>query len=414
MHRSAWGRLVLLAIASLRPSLSIAAEPHPTSGAVVRWPDVAAAADRHPLLLEAAARARGAAGTVTSARELPNPTFGLSAGDGRPRDGGATRREWGYSVELPLEFLATRGSRVAAAAASEEGSRQEVRTVRLQVLRDLRRSFVELVHAQAVVEAGAELEVQVAQLAALVRKRAERGEGRPTEVPRVEIELERLRGALERSRAVEEAQRQRLSTWLGAPLTRAEADLSAPLPLPPLDELRERLVSSNPAIQASRARLEAAGKEASAERWERFPKFSVGAAHAEELDRVATTFSATVAIPLWNWNQGKIRQADAAVEGERARLDALSRELSAQVAGAWQGCAVGQAAVRRFQVEIVPRAEGSARTLGRAFELGEAGLLDVIDARRVLLDARREYLDLLLDMQNACGDLAALAGLELP
>jgi cobalt-zinc-cadmium efflux system outer membrane protein len=52
--------------------------------------------------------------------------------------------------------------------------------------------------------------------------------------------------------------------------------------------------------------------------------------------------------------------------------------------------------------------------MGRAFELGEASLLDVIDTRRVLLDTRREYLDLLLDMQNACGDLAALAGLELP
>lgn len=414
MHRSAWGRLVLLTIASLPPSLSVAAEPQPTSGAVVRWPDVAAAANRHPLLLEAAARARGAAGTVTSARELPNPTFGLSAGDGRPRDGGATRREWGYSVELPLEFLATRGSRVAAAKASEEGALQEAKTVRYQVLRDLRRAFVELVHDQAVVQAGSELEAQVAHLAALVRKRAERGEGRPTEVPRVEIELERLRGALERTRAAEVAQRQRLSTWLGAPVTRAEADLSAPLPLPPLDELRERLLSSNPAVQASRARLEAASKEASAERWERFPKFSVGAARVEELDRSASTVSATVTIPLWNWNQGKVRQADAAMEGERARLDALTRGLTADLGGAWQGCAAGQAAVRRFQVEILPRAEGSARTLGRAFELGEAGLLDVIDARRVLLDTRREYLDLLLDMQNGCGDLAALAGLELP
>ncbi len=311
---------------------------------------------------------------------------------------GAARREWGYSVELPLEFLATRSSRVAAAKASEEGARQESKTVRFQVLRELRRAFVELVHDQAVVEAGSELEAQVAQLAALVRKRAERGEGRPTEVPRVEIELERLRGALERSRAAEEAQRQRLSTWLGAPVTRAEADLSAPLPLPPLDELRERLLSSNPAVQASRARLQAAAEEASAEKWERFPKLSVGAARVEELDRSASTVSANVTIPLWNWNQGRVRQAEAALEGERARLDALTRGLTADLGGAWQGCSAGQAAVRRFQAEILPRAEGSARTLGRAFELGEAGLLDVIDARRVLLDTRRGYLELLLDM----------------
>ncbi len=381
---------------------------------VLRWPEVSAAVGRHPLLLEAAARENGAAGAVSTARVLPNPIFGLSVGDGRPRDGGSGRREWGYSVELPLEFLATRGSRVDAARAAQEGVHQDARAVRLQVTRELRRTFVALAHGQSVVEAGDELAGQAAQLAALVRKRAERGEGRPTEVPRVEIELERLRNAVERARASADAQRQRLSTWMSAPVGRVEADLAAPLPLPPLAELQDRVLASSPVVQASRARLQAAAEEASAERWERMPKLSVGAAHVDELDRTANTVTANLTLPLWNWNQGRIRQAEAVEEGERARLDATSRELTAGLSDAWRGCAAGQAAAGRFRSEILPRAEGSARTLGRAFELGEAGLLDVIDARRVLLDTRREYLDLLLDMQNACGDLAALAGLELP
>jgi cobalt-zinc-cadmium efflux system outer membrane protein len=383
-------------------------EPEPIP--VLRWPEVAAAVVRHPLLLEAAAREKGAAGAVSTASVLPNPIFGAAAGEGRPRDGGASRREWGYSVELPLEFLATRGSRVDAARAAQEGVHQDAKAVRLQVTRELRRTFVAVVHGQSVVEAGDELAGQAAQLAALVRKRAERGEGRPTEVPRVEIELERLRNAVERARATVDAQRHRLSTWLGAPVGRVEADLAAPLPA----DLQERVLASSPVVQASKARLQAAAEEASAERWERMPKLSVGAAHVDELDRTATTVTANVTLPLWNWNQGKIRQAEAVQEGERARLDAASRELTAGLSDAWRGCAAGQAATRRFQEEILPRAESSARTLGRAFELGEAGLLDVIDSRRVLLDTRREYLDLLLDMQNACGDLAALAGLELP
>lgn len=109
-----------------------------------------------------------------------------------------------------------------------------------------------------------------------------------------------------------------------------------------------------------------------------------------------------------------MRQADANVRAEQARLDAVSREVRSSASDTWHACVAGQASARRFRDEVLPRAEGSARTMGRAFELGEATLLDVIDTRRVLLDARREYLDLLLDMQNACGDLAALAGLELP
>jgi cobalt-zinc-cadmium efflux system outer membrane protein len=317
-------------------------------------------------------------------------------------------------VEQPLDFLATRGARVAAARATAEGVEQEALGVRARVLRTLRRDFVALAHAQARLEAELELEVQVGALAGLVRRRAERGEARPTEVPRIEIEHERLRSGVDRARSAAEAHRQRLSAWLEAPVSRVEADLAQPLPLPPIEALRDRLESQAPAVRSGRARLVAAREELGAERLERVPRLSITSARVEELDRSASSITATITLPLWNWNVGRIRQAEAAAEAERARLDATRRELSAATSDAWQACASGQAATRRFREAILPRAEGSARTTGRAFELGEAGLLDVIDTRRVLLDTRREYLDLLLDMQNACGDLAALAGLELP
>jgi cobalt-zinc-cadmium efflux system outer membrane protein len=406
------GGLGLLVTALAAPLSGAASDREP--GAVLRWPQVAAAADQHPLVQEANARVSGATGAVWTAQEIPNPVVGISGGDAFARGGPGYRREWSYSIELPLEFLASRLQRVAAAKASADGVRQDARGVRTQVVRELRRIFVMLAHDQAVLEAGTELERQGAELAGLVRRRAERGESRPSEVPRVEIELERLRSAVERSRAATEAQRQRLSIWLGSPVARVEADLAQPLQLPPLPELHRRVVESSPAVLASRARVVAAAEEHGAERWDRLPKLSIGYARTEDLDRSARTITATVAVPIWNWNGGKIRQAEAALEGERARLDATSRELTASLTDAWQGCSAGLSAARRFQGEILPRAEASARTLGRAFELGEAGLLDVIDARRVLLDTRREYLDLLLDMQNACGDLAALAGLELP
>ncbi len=228
------------------------------------------------------------------------------------------------------------------------------------------------------------------------------------------IELEKLRAAVGRARASDEAQRQRLAVWLGRPVAGVEADLSRTLTLPALEELQRRAAASSPLVQASRARVAAAEQASSAERWDRLPRVALAGARSDELDRQATTVTAAVTVPLWNWNLGRIRQADAALAGERARLDAATRALSASLSEAWQGCSAGQATASRFRDEILPRAEGSARTLGRAFELGESGLLDVIDSRRVLLETRSEYLDLLLDMQNACADLAALAELELP
>jgi cobalt-zinc-cadmium efflux system outer membrane protein len=411
VRRTPLRRLGLLAL--IVSSVPSAASPE-TPGPVVDWPQVLAAIEQHPLALEAGARAQGAAGAVTSARELPNPTLSVKAGDVRAPGGAALGREWEVGVELQLEFLNGRWQRIAAARAAAAGAGHEARAVRLEVVRELRRAFVAAAHGQAILEARIELEAQVALLTDIVRRRAERGEGRPTEELRFEIELERLRAAVDRARAAAEAQRQRLGIWMGRPVAGVAADLARSLSLEPFEPLRRRVVETSPQLQAGRARVEAAEQSSSAERWDRLPRVGVAGARSDELDRQATTVTATVALPLWNWNLGRVRQADAAVAGERARLDAATRTLTAGLAEAWQGCSAGQAAATRFREEILPRAEGSARLLGRGFELGETGLLDVIDGRRVLLDARTEYLDLLLEMQNACGDLAALAGLELP
>jgi cobalt-zinc-cadmium efflux system outer membrane protein len=402
-------RVLLLALLAV-PTAAAPAEP----GAPLRWEDVVAFVAASPLVLEADARVDGASGSVASARSAPNPTFTVTGGDAQARNGPERRREWGVSVEVPLEYVATRGPRVAAAKATERAAAVEAKGARVQALRIARREFVALAHGQAQVEAQLELEAQVARLAGLVRTRAERGEARPTEVPRVEIELERLRFAIARTRAGVEALRVRLSTTLGVPVTRVQANLERAPDLPPLPELEDRVTGTAPSVEAARARIAAAAEELSAERRERIPKLSVGAGHVEELDRRATSVTATVSLPLWNWNGGKIRQAEAGVAVERARLYAAAREIRATASDAWHACAAGQASSARFREQVLPRAEVAARTTGRAFELGEAGLLDLIDTRRVLLDTRREYLDLLLDMQNACGDLAAVAGLELP
>lgn len=410
MNPSLRCRSALLLVLLSAPLVARSADPRSS----LRWADVAGLVPSLPAVREADARVEGAAAGVSTAGSVPNPTVSVSAGDAESRNGPDRRREWSVAVEVPLDLLATRGPRVAAARASERAAAVEAQIARAQALRVARREFIALAHGQAALEAQLELEAQVARLASLVRTRAERGEARPTEVPRVELELERLRTSVVRARSSADALRARLSSTLGAPVGRVEADLERSLVPPSREDLDARLVSTTPAVDAARARVTAASEDARAERRERVPKVSVGAGHVEELDRRATTLTATVTVPLWNWHGGRVRQAEANVRAEQARLDAVTREARATASDAWHACVAGQESSRRFRGEVLPRAEGSARTMGRAFELGEATLLDVIDTRRVLLDARREYLDLLLEMQNACGELAALAGLELP
>ena len=48
----------------------------------------------------------------------------------------------------------------------------------------------------------------------------------------------------------------------------------------------------------------------------------------------------------------------------------------------------------------------------KTYRLGEAGLLELIDARRVLVETRRQYLALLLQAQLDRSHLIALTGQE--
>jgi cobalt-zinc-cadmium efflux system outer membrane protein len=68
------------------------------------------------------------------------------------------------------------------------------------------------------------------------------------------------------------------------------------------------------------------------------------------------------------------------------------------------------ATATRFDRQVVPRSAAAAAALERTYELGEASLLEVVDARRTLLEARRTLLGALSQAQIDCSRLGALVG----
>jgi len=119
-------------------------------------------------------------------------------------------------------------------------------------------------------------------------------------------------------------------------------------------------------------------------------------------------------LPLWNWNGPQIARAAARADAEAARAEATRREVAAAAALARSACERSAGEADRQATRIVPRAEESARTLERSFELGEANLIDVLDARRVLLDARCAALGSARQREVDCGTSLILAGMEIP
>ena len=401
--------LVVAAICAAIGTQAAAAE----QAAPLRWPEVVAELHRNPRLRESAQRASAARAGVDAAGQVPNPRLEVTAGEGWTADGSLRRTEWALGITVPLEWLGTRGPRVDAARAAASQAEQESVLVRQELLLRLRRLFVLLAHDGRLVESLAASSRQAEDLERLVRLRVERGEARPPELPRVEVEAARAGLALEQARMRAMVHRDQLSLWLGRPVEQVEIDMArAPEP-PPLAEVRGTMPSNQPGVRAARDRIAAAAGEARAERSQRIPAVNLGGYALSEVDRNAIGGALGVEFPVWNWNAGGIDRAEAVQAAEESRLLVARNEAHAALVESWGACTQGRLASRRLREEIVPRAEIAAARIERSYQLGESPLVEALDARRSLLEVRRELLAAELEQQLECSTLTILAGGDL-
>ncbi|MBI5545348.1 MAG: TolC family protein [Deltaproteobacteria bacterium] len=395
-------------------AMALAASPAAAQPRTISWADLVRLVDEHPRLREASSRTVAAQAGVAAAGAIPNPSLDATFGRGASQDGPKEARfEHAYELTIPLDWLAQRGPRVEAARAGLDEARAQARALRREVLCQLGTLFWNAAFDHARVESLEELEAQVAQVARLVGLRVEKGEARPIEVPRTETELERVRNELAAARSLLKAHRGQLQLWIpslaGAGWAIAQGALEA-LPKVPEPETSLGAVQDHPSLEAGRARVRALDAEATFERRQRVPAVSVKGFVATELDRQSIGAGVGVTIPVWNWNSGRIAQAEAARDAEQHRLDAQARELLASASEALSSCAQGEQSATRYRDQILPRAEKAAHMLERSLQIGETTLLDVLDSRRVLGEARREYLAALLQTQLDCNRLQLLLG----
>jgi cobalt-zinc-cadmium efflux system outer membrane protein len=401
--------LIVVAICAVTGTEARAFEAAPP----LRWQEVVSELDRNPRFREATLRASAARSGVDAVGQVPNPRFEVTAGEGWTSDGTLRKTEWALGITVPLEWLGTRGPRVDAARAAASEAEEESALVRQEVLLRLRRLFVLVAHDERLVESLAASSRQADDLARLVRLRVERGEARPPELPRVEVEAERSRLAVAQAQSRAMVHRDQLALWVGRPVEHVALDMAQATEPPPLAEVRERVASDQPRVRAARDRVAAAAAEVRAERNQRIPAVSLSGYALSEVDRSAVGGGLGVELPVWNWNSGKTAQAEAIQAAEEARVQVATYEARGALVESWASCTQGRLASRRLREEVVPRAETAATKMERSYQLGESPLFETLDSRRALLEVRRELLAAELEQQLECSTLTILTGGDL-
>jgi cobalt-zinc-cadmium efflux system outer membrane protein len=365
-----------------------------------------------PQLLEQAANVRAAQAQVRQASAWLNPTLNATYENlGAPASGGVSQRQDTYAVTQTFELGGKRSARIDAEQrrANATGSRERqarlvfagelalayARAEAMQQRRtvaeaELSRANDDLRAAQALVKAGREAELRLAQARASVAA----------------AQAAQQSAAADATEALE-----RLSALVGSPEPFTRIDHPFLATVKALPGASDWSPEQAPALATASAERDALAAQVKVEekRWIPDLGVSLGMRKFGWTDEKAATVSVSASIPLFDRNRhgteaARERAAGAAMRVEAARLEAVAsrRAALAQVTASEQ---------RLKAAEEGEAAAQDAYRLGRiGYDAGKTALLELLAIRRALAEAQALTIDARLARVRALATLSMAEG----
>ena len=120
--------------------------------------------------------------------------------------------------------------------------------------------------------------------------------------------------------------------------------------------------------------------------------------------------AAAIPLPIYDRNQGGIARAQAELLQAEVGLERGRLAVMASLTTAEGRLDLARHAAHALRTETVPAAEQAARFASGGFAAGKFTYLEVLDAQRVLSDARAQLNDTLRDMHARAAEVNRLSG----
>jgi outer membrane protein TolC len=392
---------VLPCVILLLPALVVAAPPDDTPDLPPRAV-VASVLAGHPDVLAAKSGVRYEESN-RDRLEAGEHEFSVSVGSARRRtEASRNLNEWDVAVERPIRLPGKArldgelGSLGVAQAQSSLGDALH------ETARGLLRAWFGWLKARAQSD-------EWNSQASLLRRQGEVAARRVRagDAPRLEQTLAEAAAAQAEAAALQAGMRTAVAA---AELTQHYPGISLPekpvLATPtPVDQphayWHERILQHNHELAAVRAEVKRRQALIARSQADEMPDPTVGVRHASEAGGNERVTGVYVSIPL----PGRARTATT--EGARAQMDmavqkeaALLRKLNAEVAAAHAGATAAYEGWRKAQF-AAQAMERNAELIARAYALGEAGLNDTLNARRLAVEGRLAAATAQLDAAEA-------------
>jgi len=369
--------------------------------------------EAQPDLLAAAQAVESAEAAVLASKALPNPRFEWQTGPSRQLATGYSGAAQTLIVAQPIENPSLRESRRQVAESGVEIARHTRQVVRNDITARVRTLASEIEYRQQEALHFAESLALLEQIRERVRRRVEIGEAARYELIKADAEIvtarQRARQAtlmIDRVRlAIERLAAGRLPAGWSLQPTWSEA--LSQLELPAAAELRP---DRNPELKLLQQRADQAQRSVALARASVVPAVDLIVSRNREPDLSKNTVGLAVSVPVFDQRQGPIAQARAEAARARTLLDGRRIELSQELLMARKTLEMALSRVRGLSQGALREAESAARVAEAAWQFGERGILDVLDAQRVLRGLRADLIQAQFESQAALIEIERLEG----
>lgn len=366
---------------------------------------------RHPQLAETRALVEAASGRAQQAGTFPNPEAVLGAQQIPIQSYPVPDRQYvaGFGQTIPL------GNRLAKARDAELLER-EVRLRGLAgVYRQLRKrvqgSFATALYQESAFQAQIRITAGLASAVAITQARLDAGDVIPQDLARSEMELARAEVELRRSESLRKQGLLSLSAAMGdsnLEVRSVEGSLDVAFEVPTLDSLAANLFSQ-PELREAEAGVRASNARIDLAKAERIPDVKVEALyHRLEVSGQNTfDFGLSIPLPLFNRNQGRLREARSEAVAAEARVRKTASDLNSSLRESYVALTTALDQLKTFRTQILPRAETVLKSAELRFAAGDSTLADILPLRRDWAAVHLSYLETLRDVMQSWAEVSS-------
>ena len=366
-----------------------------------------------------------AAGDLLKAKVFANPelevrgeTDALSSNEG----------EGTYSVGLGQTFFtgSKRRYRIGIAELGLNRTQKAIENSRRLLVAEVKEAFYTVMLLQERLKLAEELIEINGRLVRLTEGRFREGFAPELDLNLARIQLEQTRlnrTEIEKSLSVAKAN---LNLLLGRP---AEAPLMArgeftlqEQPLASL-QLKEAAFHRRADLKGQEVSLNIASKEIDLARSERIPDVTLSVDYTQERSLFSEAnlsdrdrlmgLKLSMPLPFFDRKQGEIAQARARQARSDLELRLLRSVIEKEITTGWTRVEAAQQALRLFGGGILPLVESHLHLTQKAYEQGQAGILDVMEAQRRFSETRIGHLEALYEHNLAVAELERVVGRDL-